>query len=222
MPPHRHTARFPAATVLSGASNTPQSREVEAFKGALPLSPTSDMLKAAFRQEKDLTSYKPCCRHLHEPKQLSAPHTAPSWPGLLVPGSIPTPSPAPLLEVGNVGPREQRFGAPKGQQRHSHTAQMQELGQSTQSTQQGWNTALVKQKCFALHKQRSASLEFSTNVPDGRGTPSQEKRRGSHIQASFECKEGNTKPGQQDRSWSHNAAEQSCRGHPAAEGRHTA
>lgn len=59
------------------------------------------------------------------------------------------------------------------------------------STQQGWNTALVKQKCFALHKQCSALLEHSMNVPDRRGTLSQEKRiRGSSLKLHLSAQEG--------------------------------
>lgn len=154
------------------------------------------MLKAAFRQEKALTSYKPSADTSVRESSSLHPTRLFRGPVSLCWAAPPPPALPPLLEAGNVRPREQRFGVPKRntstrQQRHSHTAQMQEPGQSMKSTQQGWNTALVKQKCFALHKQCSALLEHSMNVPDRRGTLSQEKRiRGSSLKLHLSAQEG--------------------------------
>lgn len=182
--------------------------------------PASRMLRAACRQEEDLTSYKPCRRHLRKLKWLLATdfmltaHIA---------GVLPPHTGHQLTPCPDVSPRSTAVCGPEGEPEHKQTKVPRHSPTAGVSwgTEKGWNTALIRGKPFCLHNSLHCQLEFSTNLPAERGTPSQPpgrgEKRGSHAQASFWYMVGNTKPGKQDCGRSYNAAEQSCRGHSGAQ-----
>lgn len=134
-----------------GAGNWKCSSRLHLFA----MVPASRMLRAACRQEEDLTSYKPCRRHLRKLKWLLATdfmltaHIA---------GVLPPRTGHQLTPCPDVSPRSTAVCGPEGEPEHKQTKVPRHSPTAGVSwgTEKGWNTALIRGKPFCLHKQLPA------------------------------------------------------------------